>query len=148
MLTNVKLGKNMRSVSIVGIGATPFFNGVENPTYKGLTNGELFGYAALDAMKDAGLKRKAPAQVTVAQVIKANSLFDMAMENGTFQHMHQSAVTQVVSNCERRKIGANGGLGYQSTLDGADIALLDSMILAHWICSETKAEKKTQKVYI
>lgn len=102
----------------------------------------------IDAMKDAGLKRRAPEQVTVAQVIKANSLFDMAMENGTFQHMHQSAVTQVVSNCERRKIGANGGLGYQSTLDGADIALLDSMILAHWICSETKAEKKTQKVYI
>ena len=102
----------------------------------------------IDAMKDAGLKRRAPEQVTVAQVIKANSLFDMAMENGTFQHMHQSAVTQVVTNCERRKIGANGGLGYQSSLDGADIALLDSMILAHWICSETKAEKKTQKVYI
>ena len=49
MLTNVKLGKNMRSVSIVGVGATPFFNGIENPAYKGLTNGELFGYAALDA---------------------------------------------------------------------------------------------------
>ena len=55
MLHNVKLGKNMRSVSIVGIGATPFFNGVQNETYKGLTNGELFGYAALDAMKDAGI---------------------------------------------------------------------------------------------
>lgn len=41
MVCNVKLGKNMRSVSIVGIGATPFFNGVENPQYKGLTNGEL-----------------------------------------------------------------------------------------------------------
>ena len=56
MVCNVKLGKNMRSVSIVGIGATPFFNGVENPTYKGLTNGELFGHAALDAMKDAGIE--------------------------------------------------------------------------------------------
>lgn len=46
----------MRSVSIVGIGATPFFNGVENPQYKGLTNGELFGHAALAAMKDAGVE--------------------------------------------------------------------------------------------
>ena len=115
---------------------------------KAVVDGKNGTDVLIDAMKDAGLKRKAPAQVTVAQVIKANSLFDMAMENGTFQHMHQSAVTQVVSNCERRKIGANGGLGYQSSLDGADIALLDSMILAHWICSETKAEKKTQKVYI
>ena len=115
---------------------------------KAVVDGKNGTDVLIDAMKDAGLKRRAPAQVTVAQVIKANSLFDMAMENGTFQHMHQSAVTQVVSNCERRKIGANGGLGYQSSLDGADIALLDSMILAHWICSETKAEKKAQKVYI
>lgn len=53
MLHNVKLGKNMRSVSIVGIGATPFFNAITNETYKGLTHGELFAYAAYDAMEDA-----------------------------------------------------------------------------------------------
>ena len=99
----------------------------------------------IDAMKQDKLKK--PEVMNVSQVIKANSLFDMAMENGTFQHMHQSAVTQVVTNCERRKIGANGGLGYQSSLDGADIALLDSMIIAHWICSETKAERKKQHIY-
>lgn len=97
-----------------------------------------------DAMKQAKLKK--PEIMTVQQVIKANSVFDMAMESATFQHMHQSAVTQVVTNCERRKIGANGGLGYQSSLDGADIALLDSMIIAHWLCSENKAEKKKQHV--
>ena len=39
MVHNVKLGKNMRSVSIVGIGATPFFNGVQNETYKDLRTG-------------------------------------------------------------------------------------------------------------
>ena len=56
MLHNVKLGKNLRGVSIVGIGATPFFSGVANPAYQGLTSGELFGHAALDAMKDAGVE--------------------------------------------------------------------------------------------
>jgi len=98
----------------------------------------------MDAIKQMRIKHVET--VTVSQVIKANSVFDIAMEQGTFMHMHQSAVTQVVANCERRKIGANGGLGYQSSLDGADIALLDSMILAHWICTETKAEKKKQHV--
>lgn len=58
MVQNVKLGKNMRSVSIVGVGATPFFNSITNPTYHGLTHGELFGYAALDAMKDAHVEPK------------------------------------------------------------------------------------------
>ena len=98
----------------------------------------------LDACKEAKIKHVE--SVNVQQFIKANSVFDMAMEQGTFCHMQQSAVTQVVSNCERRKIGAYGGLGYQSSIEGADIALLDSMILAHWICSDTKAEKKKQKI--
>ncbi len=56
MVNNVKLGKNMRSVSIVGIGATPFMNTIKNDTYHGITNGELFGHAALDAMKDAHIE--------------------------------------------------------------------------------------------
>ena len=112
---------------------------------KAAVDGKNGAEVLLDACKSMKLKK--PEQITVQQFIKANSLFDMAMEQGTFCHMHQSAVTQVVTNCERRKIGANGGLGYQSSLDGADIALLDSMILAHWACSETKAEKRIQKVY-
>ena len=53
MVHNVKVGKNMRSVSIVGVGATPFMNTITNDTYHGITNGELFGHAALDAMKNA-----------------------------------------------------------------------------------------------
>ena len=97
----------------------------------------------VDTRKEMKMKR--PEIATVPQVIKANSMFDMAMEHGNFIHMKQSSVTQVVTNCERRKIGANGGLGYSSSLDGADIALLDSMILAYWICAETKAEKKKQR---
>ena len=57
MLHNVKVGKTLRSVSIVGVGATPFFSAVEpGSPYKGFTHGELFGYAALDAMKDAGVE--------------------------------------------------------------------------------------------
>lgn len=51
-----KVGKYSRSVSIIGIGATPFCNIDEDPDMKGLTEGEFFGYAALMAMEDAGLE--------------------------------------------------------------------------------------------
>ena len=111
---------------------------------KAVVDGKNGTDVLIDAAKAARVKK--PEAVKVAEVIKANSIFDIAMEQGTFVHMKQSAVTQVISNCERRKIGTSGGLGYQSTLNGADIALLDSMILAHWICSETKAEKKKQHI--
>lgn len=132
------------------IGCQPIRNGVawivnflsKADIRKAVVDGKNGIDVLMDALKQMHIKHVEA--VNVSQVIKANSVFDMAMEQGSFQHMHQSAVTQVVTNCERRKIGANGGLGYQSSLDGADIALLDSMILAHWICSETKAEKKKQ----
>ena len=51
----VKLGKYARSVSIIGVGCTPFMYTVDNPETNGLTEGELFGYAALSAMEDAGV---------------------------------------------------------------------------------------------
>ena len=47
-----------RGVSIIGVGATPFMFSMDNPETKGLTEGELFGYAAIEAMKDAGLTAK------------------------------------------------------------------------------------------
>lgn len=97
----------------------------------------------LDAMKVA--KLKAPIVPTVSEIIKSNAVFEQAIAQATLVHMQQSAVTQVVSNCEKRAIGSNGGFGYRSLIDGADIAILDSMVLAYWICSETKAKKK-QKI--
>ena len=135
------------------IGCQPIRNGVawivnflsKADIRKTVVDGKNGIDVLMDALKQMRIKHVEA--VNVSQVIKANSVFDMAMEQGSFQHMHQSAVTQVVTNCERRKIGANGGLGYQSSLEGADIALLDSMILAHWICTETKAEKKKQQAY-
>ena len=49
------LGKYSRSVSIIGVGCTPFMYTVDNPETNGLTEGEMFGYAALKAMEDAGV---------------------------------------------------------------------------------------------
>jgi len=47
-----------RSVSIIGVGCTPFMYTLDNPETEGLTEGELFGYAAYKAMEDAGVTPK------------------------------------------------------------------------------------------
>ncbi|MCF0127740.1 MAG: thiolase family protein [Pseudobutyrivibrio sp.] len=54
-MNQTKLNKYSRSVSIIGVGCTPFMYTVDNPETSGLTEGELFGYAALAAMEDAGV---------------------------------------------------------------------------------------------
>lgn len=94
-------------------------------------------------MKDAGVKCKAILP-KVSDVIEANTLFEGQLFGGQICHSGQPALTQAVSNCEHRAIGSSGGFGYASILDGADVSLVESVSLAHWICSSTKPETKEQ----
>lgn len=50
--------KYLRGVSIIGVGCTPFMETLNNPETEGFTEGELYGYAALKAMEDAGVSPK------------------------------------------------------------------------------------------
>lgn len=97
----------------------------------------------VDAMKEARLKP--PVLPKVNEFIEANTLLEQKLADGTLIHMEQPSLRQVVTNCERRNIGANGGYGFRSQLEGADIALLDSVILANWLCVSDKGEHK-QKI--
>ena len=86
-----------------------------------------------------------PILPTVKEVIIANAVFEQMLAAKTICHMDQPSLTQSVSNCEKRPIGSNGGFGYKSIKDTSDIALMESMILALWQCSEKKVRKK-QKI--
>ena len=93
-----------------------------------------------DGMKKLHLKQ--PLMPTVKQVIVANAAFAQGLYDKRLCHMGQPSLVQVVSNCEKRAIGTNGGFGYKAILDGARIELMDSMILAFWSCSEQKEKRK------
>lgn len=93
-----------------------------------------------DAMKETRIKK--PLFPTVAEYIKANATFEQAVVQGMLQHMEQPAVTQIVSNSEKRAIGSAGGFGYKAINADADISILDAMILAAWACKEFKQRKQ------
>ena len=96
-------------------------------------------------MKDVRLKD--PMLPTVREIITANSTFEQAVFKRTICHKGQPSLEQVVTNCERRAIGSNGGFGYRSQLEDYDVALMDSVMLAHWICSEAKPPVKQKIMY-
>ena len=52
------LGKLARSISIIGVGCTPFRFMLDHPETAGITDDELFAWAALEAMEDAGIESK------------------------------------------------------------------------------------------
>lgn len=98
-----------------------------------------------EEMKDA--RMKAPELPTVKQVITANTLFEQSLDAGIITHMNQPSLTQAVSNCNKRTIGSNGGFGYQAIKEEIEIALLDSIILAHWKCAMSKEKRKQKARY-
>ena len=114
---------------------------LKNPAVKQIAVDGDSGKGILEeAMRHVHAKK--PIIVRTPDFIMANALFEQAIEAGTVRHMEQASLAQVVSNCEKRSIGNNGGFGYDSQLKGADVALLDSVILAHWLCVEYKGERK------
>ena len=98
-----------------------------------------------DAMKDAGLHgTRLP---KVVEIIKANATFEERLAGKELCHMGQPSLANSVTNCEKRAIGSNGGFGYKSINEAYDIALMDSMILAQWMCGQkTKKTVKRQKI--
>lgn len=101
------------------------------------------GQTALSQLlKEEHIKSTLP---TVKEVVLAYSKFEQAIFNETIKHCDQPSLEQAVSNCEKRQIGTGGGFGYKSQKENIEIALLDSVALAHWACDELK-EKKVQRV--
>jgi phage terminase large subunit-like protein len=120
---------------------------LRNPHVKGIIIDGASGQTILkDEMKDAGIKVK-PVLPKVYEVIEAGAMFENAVFAGSLAHMGQPALEQIVTNCDHRAIGSAGGFGYVSILDGAEVALLDAVVLAHWLCCTAK-EKKVQRVLI
>ena len=99
-----------------------------------------------NAMKEYRVNHK-PILPIVKEFIVANSTFEQGVFQGLIRHKGQPSLTQVVTNCDKRPIGTSGGFGYRSQYDDHDIALMDSVILAYWACSEHKPVKKQRINY-
>ena len=97
-------------------------------------------------MREAGIKKK-PVMPTVKDIIASNQLFELAISNKSICHYDQPALTQSVTNCEKRAIGSSGGFGYRSIKDGVEVALMESAILAYWMCSKKKEQRKQRISY-
>lgn len=104
------------------------------------------GQLLAKAMKDARVKPD-PILPTVKEIIVANALFEQMLAQKMLCHTNQPSLAQSVTNCEKRAIGSSGGFGYKSIKDTVDIALMDSMIYAAWICAEAKEPKKQRISY-
>lgn len=106
----------------------------------------IIGRAVLQDILEK-LKLAKPILPTTQEVIIAHAKFENAIHEKTLCHNEQPSLTAIVSNCEKRAIGSNGGFGYKSIKDGLDVALMESVIFAHWGVFEIKVKKKQKISY-
>ena len=97
-----------------------------------------------DELHDAKVQK--PYLPTVRDVIAANALWESSVFGQKLAHMNQPALAQVVENCDRRPIGNNGGFGYKSILEEADVSIMDSAILAVWAAERWEEKPTKQKM--
>ena len=95
-------------------------------------------------LKEAKVQK--PYFPSVKEVTAANAFFEAQVYGEMICHMGQPSLCQIVENCDHRAIGSNGGFGYKSILDGADISILDSVILACWAADTFRDKPSGQKM--
>ena len=95
-------------------------------------------------MRDAGLKK--PILPTVKEIVIGNNRWERAIFEKSLCHANQPSLREVAINCKKRYIGSNGGFGYESLYEDQDISLMDSAMLAHWICSISSKSKVKQQI--
>ena len=115
---------------------------------KGVNRIVIDGAGSQEILADALKKEKVKRVVLpkVPEIRKANAEFMKNLYADRLRHMTQPSLDSVVTNCEKRAIGSNGGFGFKAIRDDDDISIMDAVILAVWATEEFKEPKK-QKVF-
>ena len=100
-------------------------------------DGQSNAQALTDRLLDAHVPSKVIVRPRTGDVIAAASLLANAVKERQVCHYGQPALDAAATMTRRRRIGGNGGWGFQST-DDADATLIEACALAHWGASTTK----------
>lgn len=93
----------------------------------------------IEALRTAGVRsKKLIITPTLDQVIAAHSMFLQAIRTGDITHPGVEAFDDQVLGAAKRKIGNNGGFGWQPIIEGETVVSLDAATLAFWGAKTTK----------
>lgn len=99
------------------------------------------GQSNAQALTERLLEARVPSKVIIrprtGDVISSSSMLANAVKERQVCHFGQPALDASATQSVRRRIGNNGGWGFQST-ENADATLIEACALAYWAASTTK----------
>jgi hypothetical protein len=91
----------------------------------------------VNALLEEGVAKSAIITASTETVTASSSMLEAAVGLGGLTHRGQQELDDQVKAAEKRKIGTNGGFGWQAP-EGGSVALLDAVTLAFWGAKTTK----------
>lgn len=85
---------------------------------------------------------------TLDQVVTAHSTMERAVVEAGMTHSGQAELDGQAKSAIRRKIGANGGFGWDASLEGESVTLLDAATLALYGAKTTKRNPKRRQAFL
>lgn len=110
-------------------------------------DGQSNAQALTERLLEAHVPSKTIIRPRTADVIAASSLLSNAVKERKITHYGQPALDASATETLRRRIGNNGGWGFQST-DTADATLIEACALAHWAAKTTKRKPGRKAVVL
>lgn len=102
----------------------------------------------VQALRDDKVPAKMILVPTVDQAITAHSMLDRAVTQSEVTHSSQPELEAQVDIAVRREIGKAGGFGWESSIEGESVALLDAVTLAHYGAKVTKRKPGRKAVFM
>lgn len=85
---------------------------------------------------------------TLEQVTSFHSMFDRAVAQGDVTHSGDPNLDAQAKSAVRRKIGNQGGFGWDAPLEGDTVALLDAVTLAYGAAKTTKRKPGRTQTFL
>lgn len=101
-----------------------------------IVDGRSHDRVTIDRLKESGVRQKVFMEPDI--IAACSSLLD-AVQGRRITHYAQPALDLSATRTERRKIGAQGGWGFESNeAEGVDATLIEACALAYWGAMNTK----------
>lgn len=91
----------------------------------------------VNALHDAKVPKSVIITAGTDTITTASSMVEAAIGSKDLTHRGQPELDEQVKAAEKRKIGTNGGFGWQAP-EGGNVALFDAVTLAYWGAKTTK----------
>lgn len=102
----------------------------------------------VNALKNERVGAKVVIVPTLDQVITAHSMLDRAIVQAEATHSGTPEFDEQAKSAVRRKIGNNGGFGWEAPTDDGSVILLDAATLAFWGAKTSKRRPGRKQTFL